>query len=134
MQVEVSGHSDDIVHVDGDLQEEFDAYKTVFLHFGDGTVLEASYAQHKKYYWRIEVLKSGEGTDVKRLPGTYDGCDGYRCDKLELAGDLKSVDCWSSADGPANAEIVYAIEDRYGLTGLSNDRLMRILAIVKETQ
>lgn len=134
MRVEVYGMSDDCLEVEGDLMDEFGAYGGPhFLHFSDGTVLEAEYCppDDDTYYWRIKTHVSGSGTKIARKPGTYDGEDGRKCDKLILIGDLGWVECWGSADGPTRENIKAFFERMDGST-LSQSQAKRIMAIVRE--
>ncbi len=133
MQVEIYGASDDLIEVEGDMTEEYGAYSCAnYLHFGDGTILEVEYNPTPNHYWRIKVLKVGEGTELTRLPGTYDGDEeDVSCDRVRLIGDLKSVECWNSTEGATRDDLEMFI-DQCDLSELSDDKLKRIVAITKE--
>ena len=132
MKVEIYGASDDLVKVEGDLTEWFGAYDCpVFLHFGDGTVVEAEYDPCPGYYWRINPVTLGEGSQSWFLHGTYDGEDGRKCNRVRLVGDLKWVVCWSSIDGPTKDEIVRLLEE-FNWSDLTQDQLLRIVRMVEQ--
>lgn len=132
MKVEIYGDGDDRVEVEGDLNGEFEACNcAVFLHFGDGTILEVEYNPKSDIYWRIKIVKICDGTNFERLPGTYDGEDNMSCDRLRLTGDLKSVSCWGSAEGPTR-EDCESFFDALDTDDLTMDKMKRIMAIARE--
>jgi hypothetical protein len=56
--IEIHGHSDDLIEVEGSITEEFyPGGKPSYLSFSDGTVLEVVYV---KGVWRINRLAAGE--------------------------------------------------------------------------
>jgi hypothetical protein len=59
MRIEVTGASDDLIEVDGDISEEFAAYDGPgnYLAFSDGTVLRIVYDQDG--IWRVSRVISG---------------------------------------------------------------------------
>lgn len=142
MRVEVYGHSDDCIEVEGGpLTDEFGAYNaTTYLHFGDGTVIEACYSPEDDVHdygggWRIRPVKVADGTTVERVPGTYEGDNGDgtpRCDKLIITGDLRSVQCWSSADGPTGNDIKEWFSNHFNPRDLTADQAKQIMAICLE--
>ncbi len=110
MKVEIYGHSDDCIEVDGGkLTDEFPAYDVAkFLHFSDGTILEVEYSpkDDDNYRWRIKETKLAYGTKLTRKPGTYHGeSPGAKCDKVILDGDIRWVRCYSQAAGPSEDDI-----------------------------
>jgi hypothetical protein len=135
MRVEVFGHSEDLIVLDGDKCEEFGAYNAAkYLHFGDGTVLEVEYSpdDDKDYRWRIIPQIVAAGTELTELEGTYHGEEeGAKCDKLVLVGDLKRVDCYSSVDGPTDDDIAYFFENLDWMS-FTPDQSKRIMEIAKE--
>ena len=88
MKVTVSGASDDLVEVDGDLSEEFGGDE-VTLVFGDGTHLLVRYAEDG--CWRVSLVKQGTATYRHVFTATDSDSDNYS-DRAELEGDLISVD------------------------------------------
>jgi len=70
MELKVSGHSDDIVCVEGDIEEEFyfDDGSPVYLAFSDGTLVQVEYTNSG--IWSIHILASGFGASVKHDPAT----------------------------------------------------------------
>jgi hypothetical protein len=135
VKVEIYGHSDDCIEVDGDLHEEFTSYNgPSFLHFGDGTVIEAEYGPSNDagYFWRIRPIKQLSADKCRRVPGTYDGDEGRKCDKLILEGDLKWVECWGSAEGPTEDDCDLFMDKLVDSVVLSTDQVKRIMAIARE--
>lgn len=63
--VKVTGHSDDIIVVEGSITEEFDRYdsKGDYLAFSDGTVLKAVYDDDG--IWRFTLVFKGTLYDSK---------------------------------------------------------------------
>lgn len=61
MSVTVYGASDDLIEVEGDISEEYNAWQAdgKVLAFSDGTVLRISYT--REGIWRIVPLARGEG-------------------------------------------------------------------------
>lgn len=55
----VTGASDDIIQIKGDIQEEFDRFDSEgdYLAFSDGTVLKAVYDQDG--IWRFNLINKG---------------------------------------------------------------------------
>ena len=88
MKVTVSGASDDLVEVDGDLSEEFGGDE-VTLVFGDGTHPLVRYAEDG--CWRVSLVKQGTATYRHVFTATDSDSDNYS-DRAELEGDLISVD------------------------------------------
>jgi len=68
MNLKISGHSDDIVCVEGDLTEEFypSEDQTFFVAVSDGTLLRVSYDG----MWNIRVLINGTDTTIVHEPAT----------------------------------------------------------------
>lgn len=132
MRLEISGSSDDNIEIEGDITEEFGVYGKSYLHFGDGTVLEMEYApdDDDDYYWRIKRVKQGTAT-LTMAEGTYHGEDGMKCDKAILEGDLKSVKCWGSAEGPTDEDLEQYF-DSVDWRDLHRDTLLRIMDIIDE--
>lgn len=84
----VSGASDDIVMVGGDLVEEFEAYglgsdPEMTLAFGDGTILDIRYVDG---VWRITQRSAGSAV-YSKVEAPPDDEDDYS-DRVELIGDL----------------------------------------------
>lgn len=82
--ITVSGHSDDLIEIDGDLSEEWDAYSTgdfdgseegAYLTFSSGTLLRIRYTTVG--VWRIDVLALGVGTDVAVAEAPDEDDDDY---------------------------------------------------------
>lgn len=74
MKLKISGHSDDIVCVEGDLTEEFYVVDDETLHVAvsEGTLLRVTYDG----MWNIRVLSNGLGTTIDHEPAT-DEDDNY---------------------------------------------------------
>ena len=89
--VTVSGASDDLIEIEGDLSEEFNGSEEPrWLAFSDGTLLTIQYGVGGGF-WRISVLAQGTCA-VTKVEGTDEG-DDYS-DKVTLHGaDLSWVVC-----------------------------------------
>lgn len=91
MRVTVTGASDDLIEIDGDIREEFNVYfkddeqDFRLLAFGDGTILRVVY--DKDGIWRITRLTAGTAemtkVDGDVVKDTFD--------EVTLTGDLKWV-------------------------------------------
>lgn len=88
MSVTVYGASDDLIEVEGDVEEEYNVYDGVKrLTFSDGTVLSIEYAG--KGVWRIEpVLPGNASLNIVKAP--EDDEDNYS-DRATLDGDIRWV-------------------------------------------
>lgn len=129
MKVEVYGSSDDNIIVEGGkLTDEFSAWSCAkFLHFSDGTVIECEYGpKDVDYLWRFKVLKTGEGTTIERVDGSY--ADEGPDDKLILTGEFTGVECYGSAEGPTRDDIETFFDnlDYRDLTMAQRIEVMRI--------
>lgn len=106
MRVEVYGSSDDNLCWSGDQRDECGVYGPMYLHFTNGTVIEAEHdpPNEEGYNWRIRPVKIGHDVYVERVDGTY--ADEGPCDRLILTGDdLFVTGCWSSPDGPTDDDL-----------------------------
>jgi hypothetical protein len=82
----LSGHSDDLVELDGDIREEWTSYgEQAVVVFSDGTVLEIEFKNPG--VWRITTLASG-GADLAIEQAPADDEDNYS-DKATLSGDIR---------------------------------------------
>lgn len=90
MAIEVSGHSDDCIEVEGDFQAEFYATEDGgdFLAFSDGTVLHVEYTNAG--IWRINKVESGAAKYSKTEATNSE--DDYT-DKVTLIGEIRWVVC-----------------------------------------
>lgn len=69
--ITITGHSDDLVEVDGDIREEFTARDDGHVTLSDGTVL--AYAYTYTGVWRFEVERAGSATvEIQRCSGNED--------------------------------------------------------------
>jgi len=62
MTTTIYGASDDLIELEGDVNDEFDAYPgdtLRFLTFNDNTVLSIQYANEGDGIWRIEIVRQG---------------------------------------------------------------------------
>jgi hypothetical protein len=90
VEVAVYGASDDLVEIEGDLNEEFNlAYdsEAMLLAFGDGTVLYVRYDNNG--VWRITQRESGTAA-FEKAEAPPDDEDNYS-DRVTLRGDLRWV-------------------------------------------
>ena len=89
-QITISGHSDDLIEIDGDIREEFSVWlnddEVVYLCVSDGTMLEIMY--NDDGMWRMSQLVAGTAEYTKD-EGTDPDTD--YSDKVTLNGDIKWV-------------------------------------------
>lgn len=83
----ISGASDDLIEIDGDIREEFNHYdegSPFYLTFSDGTVLSINY--NNDGFWRINRLTIGSAEYSK-----HEGMDEENdySDIVTLKGDIK---------------------------------------------
>lgn len=74
-RVSISGASDDLIEVEGDLREEFNGYdsgdaKLRYVAFSDGSLVSIRYEDDG--CWRVHVVKVGEGTEASKVEGDPD--------------------------------------------------------------
>lgn len=76
-KITVSGHSDDLICVDGDITEEFSILgdEKSYLAFSDGTVLSVRFADEDDGVWRIATAARGSG--LKEVAQWAQGDEGY---------------------------------------------------------
>jgi len=88
MSAAVYGASDDLIEVEGQIDEEFNpaADEDGFLAFSDGTLLSIAYTDAG--FWRIHVLKGG-ASHATKVEG--DDEDTNYSDRLTLVGDIRWV-------------------------------------------
>ncbi len=69
-ELKITGHSDDIVSVSGDVDEEFASLEAdereVCIGASDGSVIACRYGEHG--IWRFGVAKMGAGTQINIIP------------------------------------------------------------------
>ncbi len=84
----VYGASDDLIEVEGAIEEEFnpDGDKPSYLSFNDGTVLSVVYDDEGM--WRVNRAVAGSATFAKV---EADDPDENYSDRVTLEGDIKSV-------------------------------------------
>ena len=95
MKITIYGASDDLIEVEGDLEEEFQAYDTDgechYMGLSDGTLLRVIYDG----VWHINVLKHGEAK-VDIVPADGEDDDNYS-DHAMLEGDFTWIVCGKEA-------------------------------------
>ena len=94
--VKVYGASDDLIEIEGAIQDEFGSYnRASFLHFDDGTILKVEYSPDDSGIWRIERIKNGTAKY------SHERCDSEDADPYSdvatLKGKIGSVALWPSA-------------------------------------
>lgn len=93
-KVEIYGASDDLIEVEGDIREEFNALGHEWcgdgdgglLAFSDGTILSIAYTNDG--FWRIAPIASGSAT--YEVTQATDENDDYS-DRASLTGDIEWV-------------------------------------------
>jgi hypothetical protein len=99
MVTTVTGASDDLIEIEGQISEEFSAYGTdedepKFLGFSDGTLLRVTYDG----LWRFSLVSRGSADYSK-----VDGCeDEDTNDVVTLKGDIRWV-CYGEKIAKARA-------------------------------
>ncbi|MGH3599142.1 MAG: hypothetical protein ACRDQH_02500 [Pseudonocardiaceae bacterium] len=91
MSVTVYGASDDLIEVEGGIEEEFNVYDThdpdKLLAFSDGTVLRVRLTDDE--VWRIETVQAGSN-DLSIVQAPEGDGDNYS-DRAVLAGPIRWV-------------------------------------------
>ncbi len=123
--ITICGASDDIIEIDGDFSEEFNAYHCwKYVHFNDGTIVKGGYSQVPDKGWVFEVVQLGEETRYQWLDPKLERLDPklddviHFSDRLQLCGQIFAAACWKNVDGPSDDEIEEHFEDlsSYGYT------------------
>jgi hypothetical protein len=85
MKLIISGHSDDIITIQGDITEEFypPDGEAFFIAVSDGTLLRISYDG----MWNIRVLVTGLGAVIDHQPATDE--DTNYSDVVTITNELK---------------------------------------------
>ena len=84
MAVKVFGASDDLIEIEGDIEEEVPVSFGPFLAFSNGTLATITYA--KQGVWRINVEANGDGlVEVEKAPL---GDDDNYSDILKISEDV----------------------------------------------
>lgn len=135
MRIEIYGSSDDNLCCKGDFNDEFSAWdRPVFLHFANGTVIEAEYApKDEPYMWRIRPVSIADGVEIERVDGqyAYEGKD----DRLIVTGDdLKVLGCFGDVAGPTAGDMEYFMDKfDFGRVGrLSPGARLRLMKAMQE--
>lgn len=93
-KVIISGASDDLIEIEGDLQEEFSHYwrdgddKPLYLAFGDGTLVSVRYDADG--CWRFVCVVHGSA-DLIKVEAT--GTEDDYTDRITLIGNIHWVVC-----------------------------------------
>lgn len=67
--LKISGHSDDLVELEGDIEDEIDCYEeSVTLTLNDGSIVDVDYGGNG--FWCVDVRKVGDGTTVAKTHAT----------------------------------------------------------------
>lgn len=91
MFLTVFGASDDLIEVEGDIREEFNALsddRANYLAFSDGTLLSIDYT--RAGIWRIAPIALGTA-EVTITQAVDDGDDDKYSDVASISGDIKWV-------------------------------------------
>jgi hypothetical protein len=112
-KVTISGASDDLIEIEGDINDEVSAYDyPKFITFDDGTVVKAEYSpEGYNGMWKVEVVR--EGTSLsEHIPAT--GADADYTDKVILTCRddrfLKSFEVWKGMT-PSIDELVDKVSE-----------------------
>jgi len=89
MKITIYGESDDLIEIEGDITEEFDACEdNTYIGCSDGTLLSIVYDSDG--FWRINVLVYG-ACKFSKTQATDEDRD--YSDKVTLEGDIKWLTC-----------------------------------------
>lgn len=92
--IKITGASDDIICINGDIREEFDALGgEKLLSFDDGTVLSVNYIDPG--IWKITPVQVGSAKFVKEYEATAESeenGEGYT-DIVTLEGNITKIVC-----------------------------------------
>jgi hypothetical protein len=101
MKVIVYGASDDLIEIDGDLNDEVaytgDEDEGILVAFSDGTVLRITYGANDEGFWRISRIVAGSAA-YDHKPGE-DEREDYS-DRVTLEGDFKWAVCGNTLVRP----------------------------------
>lgn len=87
MRIVITGHSDDLIEVDGDIREEFQAKDENFVAVSNGTLLRIEYT--RAGVWRITPVATGiGGLDIVQAP---EGDDDNYSDVATVDGEIQWV-------------------------------------------
>jgi len=89
-KVIITGASDDLIELDGDIREEFGCYDSgkMYLAFSDGTLLSIIYGEGTEAFWRINRIHIGSASYSKHEATDED--KDYS-DRVTLEGDITWV-------------------------------------------
>lgn len=88
MSVKIRGYSDDLIDIEGDVSEEFDANGLIhyLVSTSTGVLLRVRYAA----VWRIDVISGADNVHIVPCPENDD--DNYS-DVATVDGDVSWVQC-----------------------------------------
>lgn len=92
--ITISGASDDLIEIGGDIKEEFSALaddEDGYLFFSDGWILKIAYTDDGT--WRITTIKKG-AAKFSKVEAEGSDSDNYS-DKVTLDGEITWVGCGS---------------------------------------
>ena len=110
MRYVITGASDDLIEIDGDVRDEFGGGDTPrYLLFSDGTVVCATYCPESADYpdgypgWNIWIPTHGDRAKLTRTPidDTAGDPDPY-WDEVVVEGDIRFLGCFDTPEGPSN--------------------------------
>ena len=127
MKVEIRGHSDDIVSVEGDITDEF--YDSILV-FDSGDVVSWTYGA--KGVWRCEILSSSGTLQFTHEHAPEDDASNYS-DTLTVEGDFKLIDAFGSYP-PERVDIIERITEYNMLDDLDDTELMRVYNMTQQAQ
>lgn len=133
MRIEIYGSSDDNLCCTGDFEDQFSAWnRPVFLHFANGTVIEAQHCPPDEPYmlWRIRPAHISDGVEIERVElwRTDEGGD----NRLIVTGEsLDVVGCFADVAGPTNEEFEGFLQG-FDTRHLSPGDRLRLIRAMKE--
>ena len=126
--VEIYGHSDDCIEVDGGLlQEEFYIREEgSFLRFPDGLVVRCTFCAEDNEAWRFRVVRNPANVRIEEQ-----GPDDHEDYRLVVHADYPSVDHDATEDGPDNSQIRDEL-DRFDAADYSNEERRAIFNFLRQ--
>lgn len=133
MDIKISGHSDDIIEVEGDISE------MCIVVFPSLDVFRVTYGLNNRGVWTVEH-ETASGKLTVRIDRAPDGDDPEPyTDLAHVSGHIERVEHWTTWP-PMADEIRERVEDFFdgtrhcaqGSEGLTDDQVKRIWAIINE--
>lgn len=120
MSIKIYGQSDDLIIIEGDIEEEYNWYynEPRYIIFSDGSLIKVQYdAPDYPSKWKINIEKLDNNTESKYIPA-LDSVDNYS-DILELDGHID----WCIQDITSLHELREHLQDNLNWEEVDEDTL-----------